>query len=236
METDGKRTATDILLSIEFRLDTLERRVQNGENLLKIMLGRLNEALAGAQTSQASQSVISPSQQPTSYPRQVVNRDNFDDRPKTSEFAKQASQFGMDVEDDAPQRIEKTFLAKPHDEAELIDHDELIEGPGRSAATRGQRGPKSKGAKASVSQVLSTGEAPLFLANVEIFDATGQLVNQARTNTKGRWLMALGPGEYQVHVSKRFPPDSGRVPVDTTYQISVPPANKPLELDPLNVG
>lgn len=236
METDGKRTATDVLLSIESRLDTLERRVQNSENLLKITLGRLNEALAGAQAPQVSQSVISPSSQSTSHPRPVVNRENFDGRPKTSEFAKQAAQFGMDVEDDEPQKIEQTFVAKPNDETELVDHDELIEGPGRSAATRGQRGPKSKGAKASVSQVLNAGEAPLFLANVEIFDETGQLVNQGRTNTKGRWLMALEPGEYQVHVSKRFPPDSGRVPVDTTYQISVPQANKPLELDLLDVG
>lgn len=236
METNDKRTATDILLSIESRLNTLEKRVQNSENLLKITLGRLNEALAGAQAPQAQPSIVSPSPQPTSYPRQVVNRENFDDRLKTSEFAKQASQFGMDVEDDTPQRIEETFVAKPHDETEHVEHDELIEGPGRSKSTRGQRGPKSKGSKASISQILSAGETPLFLANIEIFDATGQLVNQARTNTKGRWLMALEPGEYQVHVLKRFPPDSGRVPVDTTYQITVPPANKPLELDPLDVG
>lgn len=235
METEEKRTATDILLSIEAKLNTLEGRIKNSENILKITLGRLNEALAGTQAPQASQSVIS-SPQPTSYPRQVVNRENFDDRPKTSEFTKQAAQFGIDVEDNTPERIEQVFVAKPLDETELVDHDELIESPSRGTATRGQRGPKSKGTKTSVSQVLSAGETPLFLANVEIFNETGQLVNQARTNTKGRWLMALEPGNYQVHVLKRFPPDSGRVPVDTTYQISVPPANKPLELNSLNVS
>jgi hypothetical protein len=81
--------------------------------------------------------------------------------------------------------------------------------------------------------VLSHGESPLFLANIEVLNEEGVLINQARTNTKGRWLMALAPGNYQVHVSKRFPPDSGKLSIDMMYPINIPPSDKPMELDPL---
>ena len=48
--------------------------------------------------------------------------------------------------------------------------------------------------------------------------------------------MALEPGEYQVHVSKRYPPDSGKESIDTLYRINVPPSDKPLELAPLTLS
>ena len=91
--------------------------------------------------------------------------------------------------------------------------------------------------KSSISQVLKNDDdTPLFLANVEVFDENGELINQTRTNTKGRWLMALSPGDYQVHVLKRYPADSGKVSIDTMYPISVPSSDKPLELDPLSIN
>jgi hypothetical protein len=100
---------------------------------------------------------------------------------------------------------------------------------------RVQRGPKPKGPKSSVTQILNRGNDPLFLANVEVLDDNNDLISQTRTNTKGRWLMALAPGEYRVHVTKRFPPDSGRKSVDTMYQINVPLSDTPLELDPYSI-
>ena len=74
--------------------------------------------------------------------------------------------------------------------------------------------------------------SPIYLANVELLDENGSLINQTRTNTKGRWMMALAPGSYQVHVLKRFPPDSGKSMIDVTYKIDVPDSSVPLELKP----
>lgn len=228
MATD-KRTATDILLDLETRMGVVEKRLQNSENLLKILLGRLNSALSGGSSPQPTQSPV-----PQPVMSETVNKDNFDNRRKTSEFAKMAAQQGLDVEDDQEDTgyIDEVFTAKP---AQPPEEHELIEA-GTRGNTRGQRGPKTEGAKSSVSQVIKRDDSPLYIANIEVFDENGLLINQTRTNTKGRWLMALAPGNYRVHVLKRFPPDSGKLPIDTSYPITVPPSKKPMELDPLNLS
>lgn len=237
METD-KRTATDILLDLEARMGVVEKRIQNSENLLKILLGRLNAALSGGTSPSSTQQEPAPSATQPAAPATpaVVNKDNFDNRNKTSEFAKMAAQQGLDVEDDDPEEetgfIDEVFTARP---AQPPEENELIESPTRGNV-RGQRGPKSEGSKQSISQVIKREDTPLYIANVEVFDENGLLINQTRTNTKGRWLMALAPGNYKVHVLKRFPPDSGKLPIDTSYPITVPPSKKPMELDPLNLS
>ena len=239
MGNEEKRSATDILLNLEDRFGTLEKRIQNSENLLKLLLGRLN---AGAQTAQTPSTpppgppgykpVRTPIEQIERPNPRVVNKENFDTRPKTSKFIEAAAKQGIKIEEPKPDP--ERLVARPPGNEE-IDPDEMVEASTRGNA-RGQRGPKSSGAKSSISQVLMREDQPLFLANVEVLDQEGVLINKTRTNTKGRWLMALAPGDYQVHVLKRFPPDSGRLPIDTTYPISVPPSDKPMELDSLSLG
>lgn len=205
---DDKRAATDVLLAVEAKLIALEKRFQNVEYLLKALLGKMNK----------SASLPPPASSPPSQMRSsdVINKDNFEDRPRTNVFAEMAASQGIRI-----------------DASEELPND-MIESAVR-ASSRGQRGPKSKGPKVSVSQVLNLGDNPLFLANVEVLDANSDLVGQTRTNPKGRWLMALSPGNYLVHVTKRFAPESGKASVDNSYQIKVSPSDKPLELDPFLV-
>lgn len=229
-----KRTATEILLSIETKLTMLEKRIQNSENLLKIQLGRLNSVLSGG-TAPSNPPLPPPNPPPQKTEPAVINKENFDNRPRTNKISEMASKYGINIEENTENNsIENKFVAKQVKDSN-IDPDDLVEAPIRGNV-RGQRGNKSKGSKSSVSQVLLKEETPLFLANVEVFDHNGVLINQTRTNTKGRWLMALTPGDYQVQVIKRYPPDSGKSPLDYKYQISVPPSDKPLELDPLFIS
>lgn len=214
MVDEGKRTATEILLSIEDRLITLDKRVQNSEYLLKTLLNKANKV--------TPQSAPAPPKMAAPYPIDVINKDNFETRPKTNRFSEMAAGQGIDLDD-------KTYIAKPAENG-----GDMVESSLRGAS-RGQRGPKPKGPKSTVSQVLNRGNEVLFLANIEVLDGNNELVSQTRTNTKGRWMMSLTPGDYQVHVTKRFPPDSGKKSIDTEYQISVPPSDKPLELDPFLV-
>jgi hypothetical protein len=240
METEeNKRSATEILLDLERRIIVLEKRFQNSENLLKIAVGRLNQICMPSvkpqsQPQQPQQPQPQPQQpQPQSVAASVVNKDNFDNRLKTSKFAQMAAQQGLDVEDEPDietEHIEEVFQARP--QGPIEDHEDMIEASSRGNV-RGQRTPQVSDKKSSISQIIKRGDAPLYIANVEVFDESGQLINQTRTNTKGRWLMALAPGSYRVHVLKRFPPDSGKLPIDTSYQINVPPSNKPMELDSL---
>ena len=226
MEMD-KRKATEILLDLEERIKTVEKRIQNSENLLKIMLGRLNVSLSA--NPQVRQQISTAEPELVQTP--IINKENFENRPRTNKFAEAAAREGVKIEEPETQRISEVFTARPQSN-QRIDPDDMLESPIRGNV-RGQRGPIIKDKKLSVSQVLNHGDSPLFLANIEVLDDKGVLINQARTNTKGRWLMALAPGDYQVHVSKRFPPDSGRSPIDMMYPINIPPSDKPMELDPL---
>lgn len=198
---EEKRSATEILLSIEAKLIVLEKRTQNTEFLLKTLLSKTNS------TNSNAGSIPPPVQNTIPVTSNVINKDNFELRPKTNVFAELAAQQGIDLD--------------------------MTESASIRTATRGQRGPKpSGGQKISVSQILSFGDSPVFLANVEVLNENNELINQSRTNNKGRWMMALAQGSYQVHVTKRFAPDSGKKSIDTTYQIEVPLSDKPLELDP----
>lgn len=217
MADDEKRLATDILLSIEAKLITLEKRQQNSENILKILLGKLNK----------TPSILPPPSvipERKVLPLDTINKDNFDSRPRTNRFAEMAASKGVTIDE-----RQGALIAKPAEHS-----GEMSESTLRLPA-RVQRGPKPKGPKSSVTQILNRGNDPLFLANVEVLDDNNDLISQTRTNTKGRWLMALAPGEYRVHVTKRFPPDSGRKSVDTMYQINVPLSDTPLELDPYSI-
>jgi hypothetical protein len=206
MVEEDKRAATDILLSIENKLNTLEKRIQNSEFLLKTLLGRTNKIPSTPQVSNLISS------------EEVINKDNFENRLKTNKFSEIAAKQGIDI--DNLSNIQS-----------IESGSDMVEASVRGVS-RGQRGSKSKGPKSSVSQILNYGNDVLFLANVEVLDVNNELVSQTRTNNKGRWLLSLAPGDYQIHVTKRYSPDSGKKSIDKAYQISVPPSDKPLELDP----
>lgn len=240
MGTDDKRSATDILLDIDVRLGTLEKRIQNSESLLKILLSRLNTALSSGVSIQMDSKQLLDTSRP--YVPAVVNKDNFESRQKTSKFTEAAAGLGIDVEDDIEpidpfetDEFKTESIPKPLPLPKDDGAEDMLEAPSRGNS-RGQRGPKTKGVKCSVSQSLNSDNSPIYLANVELLDENGSLINQTRTNTKGRWMMALAPGSYQVHVLKRFPSDSGKKSIDVTYPIVIPQSDKPVELNPLTLS
>lgn len=218
MADEEKRLATDILLSIEAKLITLEKRQQNSENILKILLGKINKTPSITPPAMPERKVFKDERS------DVINKDNFDNRPKTNRFAEIAAAQGVSIDE-----RQGALIAKPAESPGEMSESTL------RLPSRGQRGPKPKGQKCSVTQILNRGNDPFILANVEVLDENNELVSQTRTNTKGRWLMVLAPGDYQVHVTKRLPPESGKKSVDTMYQIRVPLADTPLELDPFAI-
>lgn len=217
---NNNRTATDILLNLEQIITTLDKRIQNSETLLKLLLSKFNDS---KQTVPMVQNT--PVQQTNPVPQNniattnVINKDNFETRTVTNKFSELANSYGISVEE--------TFAK------------EASSGNMSEAKTRGnsrvQRSSTTAVAKSAVSQTLNHGTSPLFLANIEFFNQNGDLVSQTRTNTKGKWLMTLEPGNYNVHVTKRFPPDSGKSSIDTNYNIEVFSSDKPVELNPLSL-
>lgn len=202
------RTATEILVDIENRLITLEKRDINIETLLKLLLAKFNK---------------SPSLIPQAIKDVSIENSVVVPSVKSSVFEKMAADFGIDL--NSNQNI-----------VPVVSNTEAMVEAEVRGTVRGQRGVKTvDNSKASVSQNVTKNNLPVLLANVEIFDLNGELVNKTRTNPKGRWLSPLAPGEYKVHIQKEYPADSGRGSVDTTYQINVPRSDKPLELEPLTI-
>jgi len=69
----------------------------------------------------------------------------------------------------------------------------------------------------------------IVLAQVEIFDSSGQLIAKKRTNNEGKWTESLLPGEYSIRVAKGK--TSINPPIGVNYEIFVSPDDKPLQLE-----
>jgi len=195
--TKEARSSTDILLELEQKLDTLGKRFQVIEHLQKIILGKLNAKVDVAPTLQKTEvKNVNPS---------VVNKDNFEQRPKTSSFADLAAQHGVKVEDDVTTDL-----------IEAVDT--------REVSVRGSRGPviKHSGQKKNVIQYVRFPDGkPILLASIEILDLNDEILNRTRTNTKGSWKAPLLPGIYKIHLLKNYLGDDSKKPIDLTYEIEV---------------
>lgn len=94
---------------------------------------------------------------------------------------------------------------------------------------RGERKLEGGAPRVAVSQriVFPNGD-PLFLGAVSIKDSSGTILRQTRTNSQGRWVAGLSPGEYSIQISKRGGED-GSPEVELKYSINVPVSKKPVE-------
>jgi hypothetical protein len=209
---ENNRTAIDILLNLEQKVFTLDKRIQNSETLLKLLLAKFNDS-ASVQNHTVLQNI--PVVQPT-----IINKDNFESRPVTNKFSELASAYGIPIDE----QVAKDSISGNMSEAK------------NRGSSRINRNTTNLVSKSAISQTLNYETSPLFLANVEFFNKNGELISQTRTNTKGKWLMTLEPGNYNVHVSKRFPPDSGKKSIDTNYNIEIFSSDKPVELNPLSLN
>lgn len=68
----------------------------------------------------------------------------------------------------------------------------------------------------------------VILANVEIFDLSGQLVKKTKTNSAGKWSAVLAAGTFKIHISKGA--TSEKPAVEYKLQVEIPLSDSPLEL------
>ncbi len=76
------------------------------------------------------------------------------------------------------------------------------------------------------------------LANVEIFQTNNKgefnLIKKVRTNSAGKWAVALASGKYLVSISKAG--TNSKPNVELSYSIDIPVSAAPLELAPFSLG
>ena len=80
----------------------------------------------------------------------------------------------------------------------------------------------SGGANVPVTQILYTPLGkPMTLANIEVIDPKGNIVQKTRTNSAGRWQALLTPGVYQTHITRRY---NNKI-IDFTQDIKIGPTS-----------
>jgi hypothetical protein len=212
---EEKRSSSEILLSLEEKVDTLIKYYQNVDYSQKVILGQINSL---KMQFEAAKNAPAPSVQKfnppivTAIPEMVKSNQNLISQPK-SDFGKLAEKHGIDVE-------------------EAVQEEEMTEEQGIRQGLRNQRVVNNSSNKQAVSQALKRPDnTPLFLASIEILDATGGVVKQTRTDAKGFWKAVLSEGTYTVHVIKKFPNDPLQENIDKSYSISIPSSAKPIILN-----
>jgi hypothetical protein len=213
------RSVSEVVIDLEQKVDTLLAYYRNMDANIKLLLSRSRQNLVSEKVvsnlSNAGQGAKFPGKTPAkpaakSTPAPKPTKPNL---PQTNIFETLKARAGVT------------------DDAELTtEHDELIEEAVHKGTRRGARTATKPSGKISVSQqVLNDEGGPVFLASVEILDMSGDLVKQTRTNTKGRWVAPLEPGQYAIHIVKR---SQDKPVIDLKFAVEIPESAKPLELDP----
>jgi hypothetical protein len=206
------RKATDVIIDLETKVDSLVGYIKNMDNNIKLLLGHINELkMVGVNPP-----VVAPNSSPPAVAKQAMK---FEEMPKTNIFDGLKEQAG--IQDNST-----------NNSIEEQPDDELIEEVVHTGERRGSRVATQSSNKISVSQqIFMPDGSPMFLASVEIMDFNGMLVKQTRTNTKGRWIAPLEQGNYSVHVVKRTS-DNSKEPIELQFVVEIPSSEAPLELDP----
>lgn len=225
----AERTGSQLLLDVEQKVELLTKYVRNLDNTVKILLKRMNEVFSQENASSvvSKPSVAQPVQQPLSVQQPTKleaqkkpklqkpgDKVKFSELPKTNHFELAKMKAGILDEGEAPGELSDTI------EEEFV----------HKGKQRGRRVPAvSSGTKITVSQLVYTEDGnPLGFAGVEVLDANGNFVKNARTNQNGRWSLPLVPGDYTIRVAKRYPPDSGLDPVEAAYEASIKSSDGPV--------
>ncbi len=87
----------------------------------------------------------------------------------------------------------------------------------------------SKAPRTVQGKLIYSDSKVMILAQVEIFDSSGQLVKKTKTNNAGKWIASLLPGTYNVRVAKAG--NSVKPSVAGQYAVTVQPGNEPLQLE-----
>lgn len=203
------RKATDVLLSLEFKVDQLISLYRSQDLVLKVLANKLNGLIDTVNSLTVEETPVSIVEKPkviVSNAESVIAVENNPvgfrrtSRPETYENSPSL-----------PRPINSPSVAKPV-ETQFTDFSPP---PAPPAPKKPEEIPKIKlapasetfkaqpGARIPVEQriVDNLGKA-VFLANVQILDSNGEEKYKTRTNGVGKWQASLETGNYKVKISK----------------------------------
>lgn len=213
------RKASDILLSLESKVDQLISLYRSQDLVLKVLSNKLNN-LIDAVNSSPSDSEPKPSTQQIlnvssefQLPVEIAPKGfRRTSRPETYDVPeKPAPKAQLKTEPPTPVAVsvEQPSVEFP---IQFPDYEPKKEPPGLQNLKKPKSEikvsepshPATPGNKVPVEQrVVDKNGKAIFLANVELLNSAGESEYKTRTNGVGKWQASLGVGTYQVKISKQ---------------------------------
>lgn len=178
------RKATDVLLALEAKVETLSKLMYSLDMNIKLVLNRLN-TLSGTPVQQT------PMQMPADPDKQVVQTSQQEVIP----LANKMEDFtGHRRTARAESYADETAATVPVRNAPV---------PREVQASKQVIDTANAGKKVPVVQRVSdnTGK-DLFMAKVSVFDMNEKSVCETKTSASGKWQAILPPGKYKVKIIK----------------------------------
>ena len=213
--SDEERKATDVLLSIESKLESLLNHHRTQELNLKILSNKFNSLMENI-TSQLSD-IKKPTPQPkiTIEAADVANSKNI---PINSNFNL--------ISDSNPIGFRRTSRPETFEERNSQPETtnqkiELKLDNQKEKENTPLISPKlSDSVIAQVTQrIIDKNQKSIFLAEIEVKSEDGTTVHKTRTNSIGKWNATLPPGKYRVSASKRETSNKQKVEIFQDIEI-----------------
>lgn len=249
---DGYRKATDILLSLETKIDQLLIMDRNKDLIFKILSNKLNDLISSISdlsnrfsdsnnlpTTSAPQNV----QQPVVIPdklltevapngfRRTSRPETFDKNPAaTISPSFQEPNITMPVQfPEYTPPSQQTLPQKPQQPKQLKKTKNEDFAKDLPVKVQEQQKIVNSDSKIPVSQrVVDKNGSALFLAEVQIFNDAGNLEHKTRTNGIGKWQASLSPGYYKVKINKQE--SVSKEKLDITQEVTITGATNTQDL------
>lgn len=236
-----QRKATDVLLSVEQKLDVLINLIRSKDLSDKILSNKLNKLL----------SILSENKAPPTFTAETVNTTTTVqiNSEQSLSMASNPSEKGFS-RTSRPETFsgDNSYLQKPNKKEQHTkmpvqvpkgNHVEIV--VPQEAINLNKKIPSiippsniisnhGSGVVSIVQRVVDKNGKSVFLAEVEIIDASSiEVVQKLKTNGTGKWMTSLPIGTYNIIVRKRDPITKDKIDIPQN-NIIVDGSVNPLEL------
>lgn len=246
MANDNVRKATDVLLDLESKIDTLLDVIRSQDLKLSILSNKLNALLASQSKQVETNNLPKPTiESINTLPKEVLvsSENNLSlekspngfrrtSRPETfsgdNAFLSKNKQIDAKFPIQIPQNAE-IIVPKSNKELSLPKktNEELVfkEVPLPQQTNNGNAVPVMQ-------RVVDKNGKSIFLADVEIINSITNDKIKTRTNGTGKWMSSLVPGKYSVILRKRDAVSKEKIELKQEISVDgkISPLNLPLLL------
>ena len=236
------RKASDVLLELEITLEKVLGYVRNMDMNIKSISNRLN---------MLEKTSVSPKWSPPSMARDTTQVWTGETQPAPELLAAALKPQMPGLKPGVQLGPQRTMVTTPkgqqistteEDETNFTNDDKLEVDTKLIGQRRGIRteepNPNSERKMPVQQRIIYKDGKNVCLANVEIFQTGSKgelnLIKKVRTNSAGKWVVALESGKYLVSISKAG--TSSKPNVDVSYSIDIPISSVPLELTAFTLG